>query len=117
MTLNEYIDEFKVAAKSAQAILDSQLVSNVSDLERMVERNTDIATLLEELKTLRFIYKERVKNYERLNKGYSKIAEELKTTRKALELACAELERHPYSQWNQQEWHSYYLQKAREEDA
>lgn len=41
---------------------------------------------------------------------------ECKRLEKALELACKELETHPYSQWNNSDWQQYFIQKAREEE-
>lgn len=51
------------------------------------------------------------------NRDHEQLAEwleELKVYKKALGLACGELEDHPYSQWNQAEWFNYFLQKVRD---
>lgn len=44
-----------------------------------------------------------------------KFLEELIIYKKALDLACKELETHPYSQWDANEWFNYFSQKVREE--
>ena len=46
---------------------------------------------LEELKSLRYKYSEKSKNYERLDAGYVKLEKELEVFRKALKLACTDI--------------------------